>query len=431
MLIRSAAPAVRSPLPVAIALTEIAREHKALKLFRRMRNGEFADGAMVLRARIDMAAANMNLRDPVIYRILHVNHPITSNIWCVYPLYDFAHALSDAIEGVTHSLCTLEFEDHRPLYDWFLSNLSIASPPRQYEFSRLNLSYTVMSKRILARLVDSKQVDGWDDPRLPTIAGLRRRGYTPAAIRAFCASIGVTRNNSVVDLAQLEGCLRNDLEATAPRVMGVLHPLRLIIENYDEDAVEWLPVPNHPRDPSMGERQLPFSRELVIERDDFMEHPVAKFYRLSPGQEVRLRYAYIVTCSGIERDANGQISAVRCRYDPLTRGGTTLDKRKVRSTLHWVSTAHALRTTIRLYDRMFCDPIPNPEEASSLNPYSLVYCNAAHLEPSLRDAVPGQMFQFERQGYFIADPVDSLPHMPCFNRSVTLHDSFRKQLRRG
>ncbi len=404
---------------------------QSLALFRRMRNGEFADGAMVLRARIDMVSANMNLRDPVIYRILRALHPITARQWCIYPLYDFAHALSDAIEGVTHSLCTLEFEDHRPLYDWFLSTLNIASPPRQYEFSRLNLSYTVMSKRILTGLVDNKHVEGWDDPRLPTLAGLRRRGYTAAAVRAFCSSIGVTRSNSTVELAQLENCLRQDLEASAPRVMGVIHPLRLIIENYPEDTVEWLHAPNHPRDASMGERQLPFARELVIERDDFMEHPAAKFYRLAPGREVRLRYAYMVTCSGVERDSGGQISAVRCRYDPQTRGGATPDKRKVRGTIHWVSVAHALRTRVRLYDRLFCDPAPDPEKASSLNRQSLVNCNDAHLEPSLRDALPGQSFQFERSGYFIADPVDSVAGQPRFNRSVTLHDSFRKQVRGG
>ena len=402
------------------------------ELFRRMRSGEFTDGAMVLRARIDMASPNLNLRDPVLYRILRAPHPITDRQWCIYPMYDFAHALSDAIEGVTHSLCTLEFEDHRPLYDWFLVTLKVASPPRQYEFSRLNLSYTVMSKRLLTRLVSEQMVDGWSDPRMPTLAGMRRRGYTPTAIRRFCADIGVTKKNNTIDLAQLENCLREDLEANTPRAMGVLRPLKLVIENYPEGREERLAAPNHPGNPDMGLRMLPFARELWIEGDDFMEIPPGKFYRLAPGREVRLRYAYIVTCTGFERDPDsGAITEVRARYDPQTRGGTTAGGRKVRGTIHWVSKSHAATVPIRLYDRLFVDAEPGPDLIASLNPNSLTVCDNAMVEPSLLTAKAGERYQLERLGYFVADTVDSTPGRPVFNRTVTLRDTWGKIAQRG
>jgi glutaminyl-tRNA synthetase len=402
-----------------------------LDLFERMRAGEFPDGSHVLRAKIDMAAANINMRDPVMYRILHAHHHRTGDQWCIYPMYDFAHGLSDSIERITHSICTLEFEDHRPLYDWFIDQLDVYHP-QQIEFARLNLTYTVMSKRKLLKLVNEGFVNGWDDPRMPTISGLRRRGYTPESIRTFCERIGVARKGSMVDVALLEYCLREDLNRRAARVMAVLRPLRLVIENYPEDCVEELEAENNPEDPGAGSRKIPFSRVLYVEQDDFLEDPPKKYFRLAPGREVRLKHAYYVTCTGFEKDVNtGEIVEVRCTYDPETRGGWSKDGRKVKGTLHWVSAGHALPAEVRLYDHLFTKE--NPEEAgedgdfrSNLNPRSLEVLKSCRVEPGLADAAPGSSYQFLRQGYFCVDPVDSSPEALVFNRTATLRDTWAK-----
>lgn len=400
-----------------------------LDLFERMRRGEFAEGSRTLRAKIDMASGNINLRDPVMYRILHAEHHRTGNKWCIYPMYDFAHGQCDSIEGITHSLCSLEYEDHRPLYEWFLKELEIYAP-RQIEFARLNLSYTVMSKRKLLQLVKEGYVRGWDDPRLPTLRGLRRRGYTPEAIRNFCARIGVAKNNTTIELALLEHCLREDLNRRAPRVMGVLCPLKVVIENYPEGQTEEMRAINNPEDPAAGTRPVPFSRELYIEQDDFRENPPPKYHRLAPGREVRLRYAYFVKCVGVVKDAAGNVMELRCTYDPATRGGDAPDGRKVKATIHWVSAAHALPAEVRLYDRLFSAPNPDDTDEGQdfkayLNPHSLEVLTASVVEPSLKNAQPGQSFQFERQGYFCVDP-DSAGGKLVFNRSVSLKDSWAK-----
>jgi glutaminyl-tRNA synthetase len=400
-----------------------------LDLFRRMRAGEFPDGSRTLRAKIDMASPNMNMRDPVMYRILHTSHHRTGDEWCIYPMYDWAHGLEDSIEGITHSLCSLEYEDHRPLYDWFLDRLEIYHP-RQIEFARLNLTYTVMSKRKLLRLVREGHVRGWDDPRMLTLCGLRRRGYTPEAIRTFCERTGVAKANSVVDVALLEHCVREDLNKRAPRVMGVLRPLRVVIENYPEGLVEEMEAVNNPEDPSMGTRKVPFSRVLYIARDDFREEPPPKFYRLAPGREVRLRYAYFVTCVGVVKDERGEVVELRCTYDPATRGGDAPDGRKVKSTLHWVSAAHAVEAEARLYDYLFTRPDPEnvPEGADftvHVNPHSLEVLAGCRVEPSLASAKPGERFQFERVGYFCVDP-DSTAGRLVFNRTVSLRDEWAR-----
>ncbi len=401
-----------------------------LDLFERMRAGEFPDGSRVLRAKIDMASGNLNLRDPVMYRILHETHHRTGDEWCIYPMYDFAHGQSDLIEGITHSLCTLEFQDHRPLYDWFLDELEIYHP-QQIEFARLNLTYTVLSKRKLLRLVNEKYVSGWDDPRMPTISGLRRRGFTPEAIRDFCDRIGVAKSDSIVDMALLEHCIRQDLNQRAPRVMGILNPLRVVIDNYPEDLVEDLEAINNPEDAGMGARLVPFSRVLYIERDDFMEDPPKKFYRLAPGREVRLRYAYFITCERVVKDEeSGEVIELHCTYDPATKGGDAPDGRKVRGTLHWVSAAHALQAEVRLYDRLFLkdDPGDTAEGSdfiSNLNPDSLEILESCYVEPSLAGAKPGSRYQFERLGYFCVDP-DSSSGSLVFNRTVPLRDSWAK-----
>ena len=406
-----------------------------LDLFARMRDGEFEEGAHVLRAKIDMASPNMNLRDPVIYRIVRTPHPLTGRTWCVYPMYDFAQALSDTIEGVTHSLCTLEFEDHRPLYEWFLETLRIQAPPRQIEFGRLNLTHTIMSKRYLTRLVDGGYVDGWDDPRMPTIAGMRRRGFTPAALRDFCDRVGVTKNDGPVGFEQLETCVRADLEPRTRRAMAVLRPLKLIIENYPDDAAETFEAANHPADPALGAREVPFSREVFIERDDFMEDPPRKFFRFAPGREVRLRYACLVTCTGVDRDPRtGAVVAIRGRYDPESRGGKAPDGRKVRGTVHWVCTRRGVRATVRLYDRLFRDAAPDRDVerlAGQINPDSLEVLESSVVEPSLANAEPGEHFQFERLGYFVADSADHVPGTPVFNRTVTLRDTWSRQQHKG
>jgi glutaminyl-tRNA synthetase len=416
-------------------LTEPGREspyrgrsvEENLDLFARMRAGEFPDGAHVVRAKIDMASPNMNMRDPVMYRILHASHQMTGDAWCIYPMYDFTQGQSDAIEHVTHSLCSLEFEDHRPLYDWFIDNLDVPSRPRQIEFSRLNLNYTVMSKRRLKLLVDDGHVSGWDDPRMPTLSGMRRRGFTAAAIRDLCDRVGVTKKDNVIDVAVLENCVREDLDAKAPRVMGVLRPLRVVIVNYPEGDGEELDAANHPQNPDMGSRKVPFSRVIYIERDDFLEDPPKKFFRLSPGREVRLRYAYLVTCVDVVKDDGGEIVEVHCRYDPETRGGSAPDGRKVKGTIHWVSAAHGLETRVRLYDRLFDVPSPDARDfVEHINPDSLVTLDDACLEPSVADAAPGTHLQFERLGYFCVDTVDSEPGAPVFNRTVTLRDSWAK-----
>ncbi len=401
-----------------------------LDLFARMRAGEFPEGSRTLRAKIDMASGNLNLRDPVMYRIIRTPHHRTGTRWCIYPTYDFAHGQCDSIEGVTHSLCSLEYEDHRPLYEWFLRELEIFSP-RQIEFARLNLSYTVLSKRKLLRLVQEGHVRGWDDPRMPTLRGLRRRGYTPSAIRDFCARIGVAKANSIVDIAMLEHSLRDELNKTAPRVMAVLRPLRVVIENYPEGQTEWLEAINNPEDPSAGTRLVPFSRELYIEQDDFMENPPPKFYRLSPGREVRLRYGYFIRCNEVVKDAQGQVVALRCTYDPETRGGSAPDGRKVKATIHWVSAAHALPIEARLYDHLFTRPDPDEAEdfLSALNPHSLEVVNA-FIEPSVAGSPVGKHYQFERLGYFVVDP-DSTPERLVFNRSVTLKDEWAKIAKQG
>ncbi len=399
-----------------------------LDLFHRMRAGEFPDGARVLRAKIDMAAPNIVLRDPTLYRIKRATHHRTGDAWCIYPMYDFAHCLSDAIEGITHSICTLEFEINRPLYDWVIDNVDAPARPRQYEFARLNLTYTVISKRKLLRLVQGGTVSGWDDPRMPTLSGLRRRGYTPEAIRAFCDKIGVGRRDSTVDVALLEHCLREDLNRRSPRLMAVLRPLKLVIENYPEDEVEELDAVNNPEDPAAGGRKVPFSRELFIDREDFREDPPKGFLRLAPGREVRLRYAYFVKCVGVVRDAAGEIAEVRCTYDPATRGGDAPDGRKVKVTMHWVSAARAHTAEVRLYDRLFA--LESPDEAedflSTLNPNSLEILQGCRVEPALAQVPPGAIVQFERVGYFAADLRDSRPDAPVFNRAVTLRDAWAK-----
>ena len=402
-----------------------------LALFRAMRDGEHPDGAMVLRAKIDMAAGNINLRDPVLYRILHAEHPRTGDRWCIYPTYDYAHGQSDAIEEITHSLCTLEFEAHRPLYDWLVDNLPVPSRPRQIEFARFNLSYTVLSKRRLLLLVKGGHVTGWDDPRMPTLSGLRRRGFPPAAIRDCVERAGVAKRDSVVDLAFLEHCVRTNLNRTAERRMGVLRPLKVVIENWPEDQTEQLEAINNPEDPEAGTRTVPFSRELYIERDDFMEDPPKKFFRLAPGREVRLRYAYFITCREAIKNSDGEIVELRCTYDPETRGGDAPDGRKVKATLHWVSAEHAVAAEVRLYDHLFNRPDPGADGdfLDDLNPDSVEVIDA-QLEPSLAEIGPGGRIQLERLGYFCADP-DSTPERPVFNRSVTLRDTWAKVKARG
>jgi glutaminyl-tRNA synthetase len=404
-----------------------------LDLFTRMRAGEFADGQHVLRAKIDMGSPNLNMRDPTLYRIRHATHHRTGDVWCIYPMYDFAHPLSDAIEGITHSLCTLEFEDHRPLYDWLLEHLVSRNPserPQQIEFARLNLNYTVMSKRKLLQLVQQKHVSGWDDPRMPTVSGLRRRGYTSESIRDFCARIGVAKKENVIDMAQLEHSVREDLNRRAPRVMAVLHPLKVVLTNYPEGQVEEVDVINNPEDPSAGTRPVPFSRVLYIEREDFMEHPSKKFFRLSPGTEVRLRCAYFIKCEEVVRDETGDIVELRCTYDPATRGGDSPDGRRVKATLHWVSAAHAVQAVVRLYDRLFS--VEDPERVGDgktfldhLNPQSLETLSGCPVEPSLAAAKPGTRVQFERVGYFAVDR-DSRPGALVLNRTVPLRDTWKK-----
>ena len=398
-----------------------------LDLFRRMRAGEFPDGARVLRARIDMASPNMNMRDPVMYRILHATHPRTGDAWCLYPMYDWTHGLNDSMEGITHSLCSLEFEDHRPLYDWFLIELGVYRPT-QIEFARLNITYMITSKRMLRPLIEKGLLSGWDDPRLPTVAGLRRRGYTPAAIRDFCARTGIAKTNSTIDIAFLEHVLREHLNKEAPRVMAVLRPLRLVIDNYPEDRVEEFETVNNPEDPSAGTRRVPFSKVLYIEQEDFMEVPAPKYYRLAPGREVRLRSAYFVTCNDVIKDDKGEVVEIHCTYDPGTRGGDAPDGRKVKSTLHWVSARHALPAEVRLYEHLFNKEDPTDVEEgtdpmSILNPNSLEVLAGAWVEPSLAGVRPGDRYQFERLGYFCVDP-DSADGKPVFNRTVTLRDTW-------
>jgi glutaminyl-tRNA synthetase len=397
-----------------------------LDLFRRMRAGEFPDGARVLRAKIDMAAGNINLRDPVLYRILHASHPRTGTQWHIYPSYDFAHGQSDAIEGITHSLCTLEFEDHRPLYDWFLEHLPVPSRPRQYEFARLNLAYTVLSKRVLTGLVRERHVKGWDDPRMPTLAGLRRRGVPPAAIRDFVKRIGVAKANSLVEVGLLEYSIREALNKSALRRMAVLRPLKVVIENYPEGPGEELEAVNHPDDPGAGVRRIRFGRELYVERDDFMENPPKKFYRLSPGREVRLRYAYFITCREVVKDAAGEVVELKCTYDPATRGGNASDGRKVQATLHWVAAADAVPAEVRLYNQLFTRPDPNAGDfTADLNPNSLEVLSDCRIEPALAAANSEEPVQFERQGYFCRDS-DSAPGRLVFNRTVGLRDTWAK-----
>jgi len=403
-----------------------------LDLFRRMRAGEFADGTHVLRAKIDMASPNITMRDPVLYRIRHADHHRTGTAWCIYPMYDFAHPLSDAIEGVTHSLCTLEYVDHRPLYDWAIEHAAPASRPRQYEFARLNLNYTVMSKRKLLQLVEQRHVSGWDDPRMPTVSGLRRRGYTPESIRDFCARVGVAKKENIIDVGLLEHCIREDLNRRAPRAMAVLRPLKLVITNYPEGQTDQFEIASHPDDAALGSRTVPFSREVYIEREDFMEEPPKKFFRLAPGREVRLRNAYLVTCTEVIKDAAGEIVELRGTYDPATRGGDAPDGRKVKATLHWVSAAHSVDADIRLYDRLFTAEDPEGAAARDgadftalLNPQSLEVLQGCKVEPSLARAASGARFQFERQGYFAVDP-DSAPGGLVFNRTVSLKDSWAR-----
>jgi glutaminyl-tRNA synthetase len=401
-----------------------------LDLFARMRAGEFPDGTHVLRAKIDMASPNLNMRDPTLYRIRHASHHRTQDAWCIYPMYDYAHPLSDAIEQITHSICTLEFEDHRPLYDWLVNHLIEGDKPHQYEFARLNLNYTVMSKRKLLQLVQQGHVAGWDDPRMPTITGLRRRGYTPESIRDFCSRIGVAKKENVIDVAQLEHSIREDLNRRAPRVMGVLRPLKVVLTNYPEDRVEDVDVINNPENPAAGTRPVPFSRVLYIERDDFRENPPKKFFRLSPGKEVRLRCAYFITCTNVIKSESGEIVEVHCTYDPATRGGDAPDGRRVKATLHWVSAAHAVKAEVRLYDRLFsvADPENVPEGKTfldKLNPKSLEVLRNCLIEPSLASAKEGDRVQFERLGYFCVDP-DSRPGALVFNRTVSLRDTWAK-----
>jgi glutaminyl-tRNA synthetase len=406
-----------------------------LDMFRRMRAGEFEDGAHVLRAKIDMASPNFNMRDPTLYRIRRAVHHKTGNKWCIYPMYDFAHSLSDSLEGITHSICTLEFEDHRPLYDWFQETLQVERRSRQIEFARLNLNYTVMSKRKLLMMVQRGLVNGWDDPRMPTICGLRRRGYTAQGIRNFCERIGVAKRDGVVDVALLEHSLREDLNMKAPRVMGVLRPLKLILDNYPEGQVEEMEAINNPEDPSSGTRKVVFSRELFIEQEDFMEDPPKKFFRLAPGRTVRLRYAYLVTCESVTRDSNGEIIEIHCRYIPDSPDGDSATTPKAKATLHWVSAPHSIPAEIRLYDRLFSVENPSDEKEGKdfteyLNPNSLEALRSSRLEASLSAAKPGECFQFERMGYFCMDP-DSTPELPVFNRTVTLRDAWAKIVKSG
>jgi glutaminyl-tRNA synthetase len=404
---------------------------ESLDLFSGMRDGKFEEGAHVLRLKIDMASPNLNLRDPVIFRIKKVEHHRTGAAWCIYPMYDYAHCISDSIEGITHSICTLEFEDHRPLYDWVLDALKLPCHPQQIEFARLNLSYTVMSKRKLLELVQEKLVDGWDDPRMPTIVGLRRRGFTPESIRAFCETIGVGKSDSSIDMSILEDAVREDLNARAPRAMAVLRPLRVVIEGYPEGESEEFDAANHPNDPAMGTRKVPFSKTVYIEREDFQEEPAKGFFRLAPGREVRLRYAYIVRCDSVVKDASGEVVELRCSYDPGSRGGTAPDGRKVKGTIHWVSAGHAVEAEVRLYDRLFTTPNPGgknePDYRSSLNPKSIETLKGCKLEPSLADAAGS--YQFERLGYFCPDSKDSAPKAPVFNRTATLRDSWSEPKR--
>jgi len=403
-----------------------------LELFEKMRAGDFPDGSHVLRAKIDMAAPNIHMRDPAIYRIRHSPHHNTGNRWCIYPMYGFTHPLSDAIEGVTHSLCTLEFEDQRPFYDWVLDNVTISKRPRQIEFSRMSLDYSIMSKRLLTILVDENYVSGWDDPRMPTLSGLRRRGYTPRAIRNFCTRIGVTKNEQQIEASVLENCVREDLDKNAPRVFAVMNPLKLVIENYPQDRVEQFDAFNHPNNPEMGSRQIPFCRELYIDRQDFMEEAPKKFFRLAPGREVRLRYAYFITCTSVIRNSEGQISELRCSYDPESRGGHAPDGRKVKGTLHWVSAQHALDAEVRQYDRLFQDANPLSDRSKDflelINPDSKAVITNSKVEPGLISATTGKSFQFERVGYFCVDP-ESTPSHLVFNRTVELRDSWGKKNR--
>ncbi|MFT7458752.1 MAG: glutaminyl-tRNA synthetase [Planctomycetota bacterium] len=401
-----------------------------LSLFQEMRDGKFKDGECVLRAKIDMSSPNINMRDPIIYRVRKASHHRTGDDWCIYPMYDFTHCLSDAIENITHSVCTLEFEDHRALYDWVIDNLDTPSRPHQYEFARLNLDYAVLSKRKLIELVSDAHVNGWDDPRMFTITGLRRRGYTPAAIRDFCDRIGVTKSDTRIDMSVLENSLREDLDKTAPRVMAVLRPLKVVIENYPEGSEEELDAANHPQKPEMGSRKVSFSRVIYIEKEDFMLDAPKKFFRLSPGKEVRLRYAYFITChEAIKDELTGEVIELRCSYDPASKGGNSPDGRKVKGTLHWVSERHALKSEIRLYDRLYTEANPDKggqDSRAFLNPDSVEIINDALVEPSLRDAKPEDRFQFERLGYFCADKEDWDPQKPVFNRSVTLRDTWGK-----
>ena len=407
--------------------------HENLDLFRRMRAGEFEDGARVLRAKIDMSSGNINLRDPVLYRIVRAPHPRTGDAWCIYPTYDYAHGQSDAIEGVTHSLCTLEFEDHRPLYDWLMENLPTPSRPRQYEFSRLNLSYTVLSKRRLTQLVQDGHVSGWDDPRMPTLAGLRRRGLPAAALRDFASRIGVTKSDSVVEMALLDHCVRDNLNKSALRRMAVLDPLKVVIENYPDGESEELEAINNPENDADGTRMVPFGRELWIEQADFMEDPPKKFFRLAPGREVRLRYAYYVTCTDVIKDPGGKVTELRCTYDPATKGGDSPDGRKVKATLHWVSVAHAVAAEVRFYNNLFTAETPGAESGDILddiNPDSLGILDNCQLEPALGETAVGDTVQFERQGYFATDP-DSTPDRPVFNRTIGLRDTWAKVQKKG
>lgn len=405
-----------------------------LALFESMKRGELEDGTCVLRAKIDMGHPNLNMRDPVLYRILHRHHFRSGDEWCIYPMYDFAHGYEDAIEGVTHSICTLEFEDHRPLYEWLLDNVSVPCKPRQFEFARLNLTYTVMSKRLLLTLVNEKIVSGWDDPRMPTISGIRRRGYTPSALRRFCQEIGVSKSNSMVDIEFLQYIIREELNLEARRAMAVLDPLKVVIENYPEGQTEMLDAENNPERPEDGTRQIPFSREIYIERDDFMENPPKKFFRLSPGMEVRLKHAYLITCTEVVRNGDGEITELRCTYDPLSRGGEAPDGRRVKGTLHWVSVPHAVKAEVRLYDNLFTlRDMSAMEEGKTfrdyLNPGSLKVLENCFVEPGLAEAGPLEKFQFLRQGYFCAD-LDSTPERPVFNRTVALKDSWAKEVRK-
>tara|TARA_B100000378_G_scaffold178948_1_gene144530 strand:- start:74 stop:1768 length:1695 start_codon:yes stop_codon:yes gene_type:complete len=404
---------------------------ESLELFEKMRAGDFPDGSHVLRAKIDMAAPNIHMRDPTIYRIRHSTHHNTGNRWCIYPMYGFTHPLSDAIEGVTHSLCTLEFEDQRPFYDWVLDNVTISKRPRQIEFSRMSLDYSIMSKRLLTMLVDENRVSGWDDPRLPTLSGLRRRGYTPRAIRNFCTRIGVTKNEQQIEASVLENCVREDLDKSAPRAFAVMDPLKIVIENYPQGQVEQLEAHNHPNDPNMGSRQISFCREIYIDRQDFMEEAPKKFFRLAPGREVRLRYAYFITCTSVIHDSEGQISELRCSYDPESRGGQSPDGRKVKGTLHWVSVQHALDAEVRQYDRLFQDANPLADRSKDflelINPDSKAVITSSKVEPGLINAEAGKSFQFERVGYFCVDP-ESTPSHLVFNRTVELRDSWGKKV---